>query len=199
MIDEGGTDMAGFGDWDHLEYQTLMARGRDAERTALLCWTASGLTGTVLLSWGIAGKSASLMLPVIIAAAFGYYAGIHARQQVRLIAGYVKEYMESSSGAQWFTRLSQLESVPGFTPSGDWVTTALANVLVLAAMALSWLYSGGSSRGDLMAGIATGLGLVFSFHSVTETARLRQTNSGALWRQVHPGPEERRGPRLASR
>jgi len=187
-------------DWDHLEYQALMARGRDAERTALVCWTASGLAGAVLLSWGIAAKSASLMLPVIFAVAFGFYAAIHGRQQVRLIAGYVKEFMEgSSSNGQWFTRLSQLEVVPGFNPSGDWATAVLGNLLVLTAIVFSWIYASGTARGDLMAGIATGLGLVFCFHSITETTRMRQTNAGALWRQIASNNEERRGPRLATR
>lgn len=187
-------------DWDHLEYEALMARGRDAERTALVCWTASGLAGAVLLSWGIAAKSASLMLPVIFAAAFGFYAAIHGRQQVRLIAGYVKEFMEgSSSNGQWFTRLSQLEVVPGFNPSGDWATAVLGNLLVLTAIVFSWIYASGTARGDLMAGIATGLGLVFCFHSITETTRMRQTNAGALWRQIASNNEERRGPRLATR
>ena len=191
--------MAGFADWDHLEYQALMSRGRDAERTWMVCWTAAGLVGAILLSWGIAAKSASLMIPVVFASAFGFYASVHARRQVRLIAGYVREFLESSgSGAQWFTRLSHLEDVPGYAPSGDWVVAALANLLVVASISLSWIYAGTSSRGDLMAGITTGLGLVFAFHSVTETARLRQTNMSALWRQIGPN-EERRGPRLAAR
>jgi hypothetical protein len=192
--------MAAFSDWDHLEYQALMARGRDAERTSLVCWTASGIAAAVLLSWGIAAKSASLMLPVIFATAFGFYAAIHGRNQVRLIAGYVKEFMEpNGSSPQWFTRLAQLEVVPGFNPSGDWAVAALANLTVVTAMAFSWIYAGGVARGDLMAGIATGLGLVFCFHSITETARIRQTNAGALWRQIASNTEERRGPRLASR
>jgi hypothetical protein len=192
--------MAALSDWDHLEYEALMARGRDAERTALVCWTASGIAGAVLLSWGIAAKSASLMLPVIFAAAFGFYAAIHGRQQVRLIAGYVKEFMEpNGSSPQWFTRLSQLEVVPGFNPAGDWVVTALANLTVASAIVFSWMYAAGSSRGDLMAGIVSGLGLVFAFHSITETAQIRGTNTGALWRQVAANTEERRGPRLATR
>ncbi|HLQ65870.1 MAG TPA: hypothetical protein VK123_01405 [Candidatus Limnocylindrales bacterium] len=192
--------MAGLSEWDQVEYQALMARGRDAERTALVCWTAAGLAGAVLLSWGIAAKSASLMLPVIFAAAFGFYAAVHGRQQVRLVAGYVKEFVESNGqGPQWFTRLSNLEAVPGFNPPGDWAVAVLGNLMVVTAMVFAWLSAAGSPRGDLMAGIATGLGLVFAFHSITETARLRQTNAGALWRQIAAQAEERRGPRLASR
>lgn len=192
--------MAAYSDWDHLEYQALMARGRDAERTSLVCWTAGGIAAAVLLSWGIAAKSASLMLPVIFATAFGFYAAIHGRNQVRLIAGYVKEFMEpSNSGPQWFTRLAQLEVVPGFNPAGDWAVAALANGAVVTAIAFSWIYASTGARGDLMAGITTGLGLVFCFHSITETARIRQTNAAALWRQIASNTEERRGPRLASR
>jgi hypothetical protein len=192
--------MAGVSDWDQLEYQALMARGRDAERTAQICWTAAGLAGAVLLSWGVAAKSASLMLPVIFAAAFGFYAAIHGRQQVRLVAGYVKEFIESNGQSpQWFTRLTSLEVLPGVGPQGDWPLAILSNLLAVTGMVFAWLYSAGSPRGDLMAGFATGLGLVFGFHSITETARIRQTSTAALWRQVAANSEERRGPRLASR
>jgi len=192
--------MAAFSDWDSLEYQALMARGRDAERTSLVCWTAAGIAAAVLLSYGIAAKSPSLMLPVIFATAFGFYAAIHGRNQVRLIAGYVKEFVEPNGNSpQWFTRLAQLEVVPGFNPSGDWAVAALANVVVIAAMALSWLYAAAAPKGELMAGITTGLGLVFCFHSITETGRVRQMNAAALWRQIASSTEERRGPRLASR
>lgn len=191
--------MAANSDWDHEEYQALMARGRDAERTSLVCWTASGIGAAVLLSWAVAARSASLMLPVIFATAFGFYAAIHGRNQVRLIAGYVKEFLEPhSSSPQWFTRLSQLEVVTSFNPAGDWAVAALANSTVVAAIALSWFYSG-APKGEMMAGIVTGVGLVFCFHSITETARLRQTNAAALWRQLAASHEERRGPRLASR
>jgi len=61
--------MAGYGDWESSEYQALMTRGRDAERTSVICWTASGLAAAILLSWGIEWRSSSLMIPVIFAAA----------------------------------------------------------------------------------------------------------------------------------
>jgi len=192
--------MAGFGDWDQMEYQTLMSRGRDAERTAQVCWTAAGIAAAVLFSWGIAAKSSSLMLPVVLATAFGFYAMVHGRNQVRLIAGYVKEYFEGqSSGPRWFTRLGYLEVVPGFNPSGDWVTTVLANLLVIGSIVFAWNFAGLAPKGELMAGIVTGVGLVFCFHSVSETSRLRGMNPSALWRQVGNGPVEERRPRLATR
>jgi len=191
--------MAGYGDWENSEYQALMTRGRDAERMSMICWTAAGLVSAILLSWGIEAKNGSLMLPVIFAAAFGYYATIHSRQQTRLIAGYIKEFYETNSnGPQWFTRLGHLEVVPGFNPSGDWVSTVLVNATVALAIVFSWLYAPTSARGDLMAGIVTGCGVAFSFHSISETSRLRQTNPGAFWRQVHAGPvEEKRPARIA--
>jgi hypothetical protein len=191
--------MAGFGDWEQMEYQTLMSRGRDAERTAQVCWTAAGIAAAILFSWGIAAKSSSLMLPVVFATAFGFYSLVHGRNQVRLIAGYVKEHFEgNSSGARWFTRLEHLEGVPGFNPSGDWLATALATLLVGGSIVFAWIFSSLAPKGEMMAGIVTGVGLVFCFHAVSETARLRQTNPAALWRQVGNGVEERR-PRLAAR
>jgi hypothetical protein len=191
--------MSGFGDWEHSEYQALMTRGRDAERAALICWTAAGLVAAVLLSWGIGAKNSSLMLPVIFAAAFGYYATIHSRNQVRLIAGYVKEFVETQPGGpQWFTRLGHLEVVPGFNPSSDWVATILVNTIVIASVVFAWLYASASVRGDLMAGIATGCGVGFALHSIAETARLRSANPAAFWHQVRQGPAVERGPeRLA--
>lgn len=191
--------MPGTSDWDQVEYQALMARGRDAERVGNFCWTAAGLTGAILLSTAIAAKNATLMLPVIFASAFGFYAAIRARHQVRLIAGYVKHFVEANGSGQWFTRLEQVEEIPGFNPPGDWAATALSNVLAVTAMVFSWMYASNSARGDLMAGIATALGLIFAFHSVVETARLRQTNASHLWNQAASNLEDRRGPRLASR
>jgi hypothetical protein len=190
--------MAGFGDWDQMEYQTLMSRGRDAERTAQVCWTAAGIAAAILFSWGIAAKSSSLMLPVVFATAFGFYSLVHGRNQVRLIAGYAKEYFEGNSSPRWFTRLAHLEVVPGFNPSGDWLATALANLLVGGAIVFAWNFASLAPKGEMMAGIVTGVGLVFCFHSVSETSRLRQMNPAALWRQVGNGVEERR-PRLAAR
>jgi len=192
--------MAGFGDWEQMEYQTLMSRGRDAERTGQVCWTAGGIAAVILFSWALAAKSSSLMLPVVFATAFGFYAAVHGRNQVRLISGYVKEYFEGqNSGPKWFTRLGHLEVVPGFNPSGDWVTTAIANLLVVGSIVFAWMFSTAAPKGELMAGIVTGVGLVFCFHSVAETARLRQMNPAALWRQVGNGPVEERRPRLATR
>ena len=192
--------MAGFGDWEQMEYQTLMSRGRDAERTGQVCWTAGGIAAVILFSWALAAKSSSLMLPVVFATAFGFYAAVHGRNQVRLISGYVKEYFEGqNSGPKWFTRLGHLEVVPGFNPSGDWVMTAIANLLVVGSIVFAWMFSTAAPKGELMAGIVTGVGLVFCFHSVAETARLRQMNPAALWRQVGNGPVEERRPRLATR
>ena len=188
------------GEWEHLEYTALMNRGRDAERLAHVCWIAAGLGAAVLLSWGIAAKSSSLMLPVVFAAAFGFYATIHCRQQVRLIAGYVKEFIETSSGGpQWFTRLGHLEVVPGFNTSGDWASTILVNATVVLAVVLAWLYAPATGRGDLMAGLVTGCAVAFCFHSISETARMRQSNPAGFWHQVRQGPEERRISRMASR
>ena len=188
--------MASLNECERMEYAALMNRGRDAERTSQLCWIASGVGAAVLLSWAIAARSAGLMLPVVFAAAFGFYAMLHGRQQVRLIAGYVKEFMEGrdSGGAQWFTRLGHLEVVPGFNPSADWLSVCLANAVVAVAVIFAWFFAGGAPGGDLMAGIVTGIGIAFGFHSVSETSRLHQTNPAAFWRQVNGGTREERMP-----
>ena len=193
--------MASFDENDRMEYSALMNRGRDAERTTQVCWVASGIGAAVLLSWGIAAKSPGLMLPVVFAVAYGFYTMIHGRQQVRLIAGYVKEFFEvPGSGPQWFTRLGHLEVVPGFNPSSDWLATCLGNAVVLVAVVFAWLNASVTPRGELLAGIVTGCAVAFAFHSVSETSRLRQTNPAAFWRQVSMGPvEEKKGQRVAGR
>jgi 4-hydroxybenzoate polyprenyltransferase len=186
--------MASLNECERMEYTALMNRGRDAERTSQLCWIASGIGAAVLLSWAIAARSPGLMLPVIFAAAFGFYAMLHGRQQVRLIAGYVKEFVEGreNGGPQWFTRLGHLEVVPGFNPSADWLSVCLANAVIAASVVLAWVYAGAEPRGDLMAGIVTGVGIAFGFHSVSETSRLHQTNAAAFWRQVSGGTHDER-------
>jgi hypothetical protein len=193
--------MASMNENERTEYSILMSRGRDAERTSHFCWIASGIAATMLLSWGMAAKSSALMLPVILAVAYGFYTMVHGRQQTRLIGGYVKEFFECDSGPQWFTRLGHLEIVPGFSASTtDWLSTMLANAVVVTAVVFSWLYSSAMPRGELYAGIVTGCGMVFAFHSVTETTRLRQSDAAGLWRQIGMGPmEERRPQRTASR
>jgi hypothetical protein len=193
--------MASLNECERMEYVALMSRGRDAERTSQFCWIASGVGAAVLLSWAIAARSPGLMLPVIFAAAFGFYAMLHGRQQVRLIAGYVREFYESKEqGPQWFTRLGNLEVVPGFNPSSDWLAACLANAVVIVAVVFSWFFAAGAARGDLMAGIVTGIGIAFGFHSVSETARLRLTNPAAFWHQVNGGSrEERPALRVAGR
>ena len=181
--------MARLDEDERMEYSALMSRGRDAERTSQVSWTASGLTAAVLLSWAIGAKSPGLMLPVVFAVACGFYARLWGRQGALLTAGYVEEFMETDgSGARWFSRLRQLRGIPGFSLAGDWLTAFIANAVVLVAAVLAWVYAAPAAHGELMAGIVTGCGIAFGFHSITETSRLARTDFGAQWRQVNPEP-----------
>jgi hypothetical protein len=194
--------MASMNENERMEYAALMSRGRDAERTSLFCWMASGIAAAVLLSWAMAAKSPGLMLPVVFSVAYGFYTMAHGRQQMRLIGGYVKEFYETNDAApMWFTRLGHLEIVPGFSAStNDWISAMMANAMVIACVAFAWLFSGAAPRGELYAGIVTGCGMVFACHSIAETARIRQSDAAAFWRQVGMGPvEERRPQRFANR
>jgi hypothetical protein len=167
-----------------LEYTALMNRGRDAEKTAQLCWTAGGVGAAVMMSWAIGSKSPGLMIPVELAIAVGFYATLRGRQQVRWIASYIEQFCENHTGPQWFTRVHRLQNLPGYKPVGDWLTVCLANVGILISVMLSWMYAAGTNRGDLMAEIVTACGVAFAFHSISETIRLGQTDGGAMWRQV---------------
>jgi hypothetical protein len=183
-------------DNERMEYQALMGRGRDAEWTSQLCWVVSGIAATALLAWGIAARSSTLMLPVVFAVAYGFYAMLRARQQVRLIAGYIEEFFEAQgTGARWFTWLGHLRLVPGLTPSSDWFATCLANFLVLLAVVFAWMFVPPPTRNSvpsnltgLMPGLVTGCAVAFMFHSISETARLHRANFAAFWRQVNSGP-----------
>jgi hypothetical protein len=171
-------------DLERVEYVALMRRGQDAERIAQLSWIAGGLAAAVTLSWAIAAKSPGHMIPVVFAIAVGFYGALRGRQQIRWIASYIEGFHEDQKGAQWFTRLRRLENQPGYRTVGDWVTVSLANAGVILALILAWTYAGAAARGDLMAGIATVCGVLFGFHSISETVRIAQTDGAAMWRRV---------------
>ncbi len=105
----------------------------------------------------------------------------------------MEEFHEGQKGPQWFTRLTRLENRPGYRAAGDWVSLCLANAGVIVALMLAWMYAGPVPRGDLMAGIVTGCGVLFGFHSIAETLRMVQTDWTAMWRQV--GGELKEAPR----
>jgi len=179
-----------------LEYATLMERCRTIERTGMTTWTIATSAALVILAWAIADDSPGRMLAVVFAAAVGLYPMIHARRQMRLMAGYIEEFIERRSPAlQWHTRLDQLEVVPTVNPSNDWVLTALSNVAVLAAIIFSWMFAGGASNGSVISGFVTACGVAFGFHSVMETARVAQTDYAAVWRKVSASPRETERPR----
>jgi len=177
---------------ERLEYEALMARGRDAEWTSQISWVVCGVAATTLLAWGIASRNPTLMLPVVIATAYGFYAMLRGRQQVRLIAGYVEEFFEShETGARWFTWLGHLRLVPGLQPSSDWFMTSLSISLVVLAVVFSWVFANDAHRSaQLMPGLVTGVGVAFIFHAISETARLHRANFAAFWRQVNSGTSE---------
>ena len=174
---------------ERMEYEALMRLGNDAERTGSLCWTAGALTAAVMLSWAVEAKNPGLMLPVIFAIAVGFYGILRARQQARWIAAYVEEFCEAEPGPQWFGRFRRLQNQPGYRAVGDWLIVALANAGMILALVLAWRFSESASRGDLMAGIATGCGVLFGFHSIAQTLRMEQTDYTGLWSKVNGEPK----------
>jgi hypothetical protein len=175
--------MSNFNESELHEYDALMSRGRDAERTATLGWTASGLVAAALLTWAIAGKHPIQMLPVVLAVAYGFQGMMRARQQVRLIAGYVAQFHEERGQCMWFTRLSRLSDMPGFNVAGDWMTVGLANAVTLIAGVLAWTFAQGRTDGNVWATVATGCAVAFAYFSVTSTYRLHQTDYARFWQQ----------------
>jgi ABC-type transport system involved in cytochrome c biogenesis permease subunit len=177
--------MTGTDDLRALEYAALMDRARDLERTAQWTWTGAAIACAVLLSGAISTRSAGMMLPVVVCAAFGYYANLQARRRSRLVEGYIQEFHETDrSGAQWHTRLAHLEALPGTPDLKDWTPLALSNLLTLTAIVLAWVFAEASSRGELMGGFTTMAGIAFSVHSVLESMRNAQLANATSWAQL---------------
>ncbi|HEY3217248.1 MAG TPA: hypothetical protein VGK93_12230 [Candidatus Eisenbacteria bacterium] len=177
-------------DSERVEYAALASRVREAERLSQYGWLSSGLAAAALIAWGVIGRSAALMLPAILAVAWGFQVATRAREEAGLIAAYLEEFHEGpGSGLQWFSQRSRLPSSAG-RGAGDWAAVALANLSVGLAVAFAWVFSSVTSRGELMAGLATGCGLAFAFYSVSETARELRSDRGALWRQTRQGLQE---------
>ena len=190
--------MTGSDDLRGLEYAALMAHVRSLDRTALWSWLAAAIAAAALCSTGIGARNAGLMLPVVLCAAFGYYAHLRSRRKSRLIEGYLQEYFESGrEGVQWHARLAQLFALPGAADGSEWMTLALSNVVTLVAVILSWTFAESSSRGEFMAGFTTMAGVAFSVHSIVENMRTEQTHASSPWAQLHAPlrevtPSERR-------
>lgn len=179
-------------DSGQMEYAALTSRSRSLERTGQAAWVASSLAAAVLFAWAVRSGSPALMLPVVLAAAVGWHAWSRANQQVRLIAGYLEECAEDrASGAQWHTKLAQLRSFPAASASDEWVAAAVANLVMVAAIVCSWIFAEGGRYGELFAGFVTALGVMFAFHSVTETARAAQTDYAGIWRKAGPRDGDR--------
>jgi len=178
--------MTGSDDLRGLEYAALMAHVRSLDRTALWSWLAAAIAAAALCSTGIGARNAGLMLPVVLCAAFGYYAHLRTRRMSRLIEGYLQEYFESGrEGVQWHARLAQLFALPGTADGSEWMPLALSNLVTLAAVILSWTFAEGSSRGEFMAGFTTMAGVAFSVHSIVESMRTEQTHASNPWTQLH--------------
>ena len=177
--------MTGNEDLRGQEYAALMDRARDLDRTAQWTWTGGAIASAVLLSNAIGTRSAGQMLAVIACAAFGYYANLRARRQAWRIESYVQEFHETDrSGAQWHTRLVQLDALPGAPDRTDWAPLALSNLLTLTAIVLAWALAEASSRGEVMSGFTTIAGIAFSVHSILESMRNAQISNATSWSQL---------------
>ena len=166
------------------EFMALMRQAQNAERVANLCWTAGALTAAVTMSWAIAERNSGLMLPVVFAIAIGFHAMLRGRQEARAIGGYLETFCEGTGEVRWFARARRLQPRPGAPEAGDWLTTCLANAIVLVALVLAWTWADASPRGELMSGIVTGVAVLFGAHSISETVRMGQTDWTAAWRQA---------------
>ena len=178
--------MTGTEDLRGQEYAALMDRARDLERTAQWTWTGAAIASAVLLSIAIGSRSAGQMLAVVVCAAFGYHANVHARRRQRLVEGYVQEFHETDrSGAQWHTRQAQLDALPGAPDASGRAPLALSNLLSFTSIVLAWAFADASSRGEVMGGFTTIAGVAFSVHSILESMRSAQLANTANWAQLN--------------
>ena len=97
----------------------------------------------------------------------------------------MQEFHETDrSGAQWHTRLEQLDAQHGAPDRTDWAPLALSNLLSLTAIVLSWVLAEASSRGEVMGGFTTMAGIAFSVHSIMESMRSAQIANATRWAQI---------------
>ena len=177
--------MTGTEDLRGQEYAALMDRVRDLERTAQWTWLAAAIVGAVLLSNAIGTHSTGQTLAVVVCAALGYHANLRARRQAQLVEGYVREFHETDrTGAQWHTRLTQLDALPGAPDRTDWAPLAFSNLLSLTAIVLAWVFAESSSRGELLGGLTTMAGIAFSAHSILESMRNARIATASTWEKV---------------
>jgi hypothetical protein len=178
--------MTGTEDLRGQEYAALMDRARDLERTAHWTWTGAAIVCSLLLSNAIGTRSSGQLLAVVVCAAFGYHGYTQARRRQRLVESYVQEFHETDrSGAQWHTRLDQLAAQPRMPDLTDWMPLALANLLTLTSIVLSWVFAEASSRGETMSGFTTMAGIAFSVHSILTSMRSVQLANAANWSQLN--------------
>ena len=173
------------------EYAALMDRSRDLARTSSLCWSAAGLAATFLLAGAISSRNPGLLLPVQFCVAFGFHALTQARHEMRLIEGYVQEYHEKDrDGAQWHSRIAQLQALPGGPSRTDWWPVAAAGSLALAAIVFGWLYAEGAARGELMASLTTMSGVAVIVHSLVETLNHERGTGAVPWTALNSNIRE---------
>lgn len=183
--------MNGTDDIRGLEYTALMQQVRELGRTSQLCWTGAAVAAAVLLSGAISAHQPGLLLPVVLCTAFGFYSLSYARRQSKRIESYVREFHEQDhDSAQWFTRLGQLNTLPGFQDHSEWVSLALANAVTLVAVVYGWVFAPGAAHGELMAGFVTMGGVAFSVHSLVAHMQSEQAQSGTVWSQLNGGLRE---------
>lgn len=176
------------GEEDRNEYASLTSWARDAEKTGQQCWVGAMIAALTILAWGAVSQSSALMLPVVLAVAAGFYAKIRGRQQVCSIAAYVEECTEGrGSEPSWLARLARFRDVQGFSPAGDWIAACLANGVALLAIIFAWLFAEVAWRGELMSGVVTACGIVFAFHSISETSRLSRPDVTSSWQRSSAG------------
>lgn len=171
----------------HAEYDALMNRSRSLERSGHLAWTIATCTATALLASAVASRSPGALVAAVIAAAVGFYPLLHARQQLKMIASYIEEFIERAGGPQWHTRVGHLQALPAVQSMNDWIFTGVSNLVGVAAIAFAWMFAGSARHGELLALLVTMLGAMFALHSVMETSRVERADYTAAFRKVTSG------------
>jgi hypothetical protein len=171
----------------HVEYDALMNRSRSLERTGYLLWTIATCAAAALLASAMGSRSPGALMAAVIAAAAGFYPLLHARQQMKMIACYLEEFIERAGGPQWHTRVGHLQALPAAHSVNDWIFTGVSNLVSVAAIAFAWMFAGPVRHGELLAALVTMMGALFALHSVMETSRVDRADYTAAWRKVTSG------------
>ncbi len=64
------------------------------------------------------------------------------------------------------------------------VSVGLANAVTACAVILAWRFAADARRGEIIAGIVSGAGVVFLLHSISQVMQMHRMTDANVWRHA---------------